>query len=121
MKIRSILLLFGSAFIFFISCSKKAQTPQITFTNNVSQGTADANGDFTLTGRITSAVALDSVNLTRQGESNPFLSDISTAKNKYQYDYSYLITGITANTTIIMRVYDQHGGINTAQFLIIHP
>jgi len=114
------LLLFAVAVIsFFVSCKKDSSKPQINFANNTAQGNADANGEYTLTGHISSAVRLEKVTLTKQGQADPFLVDESTAKNKNEYDYSYLITGIIANTTITMDVYDQSGGKSSAQFLIL--
>ena len=115
-----ILFVFAISIVsFFTSCKKNsAPIPQITFTNNVAQGNADVNGEYTLTGHISSAVRLDKVILTKQGQVEPFLTDESTAKNKNEYDYSYLITGITVNTTINMDVYDQDGRKSSAQFLI---
>jgi len=118
MKTKILLLVAISVVSLFTSCKKDASKPQITFTNNVAQGTADVNGEYTLTGHISSAVSLDKVTLTKQGQVDAFLIDESTAKNKNEYDYSYLITGINANTTIIMDVYDQNGGRSSAQFLI---
>ncbi len=118
MKTKILLILAISVVSLFTSCKKDASKPQITFTNNVAQGTADVNGEYTLTGHISSAISLDKVTLTKQGQADPCLIDASTAKNKNEYDYSYLITGITANTTIIMDVYDQNGGRSSAQFLI---
>ncbi len=118
MKMKMLLIFAISVTSFFTSCKKDASKPQITFTNNTAQGTADVNGEYTLTGHISSAVSLDKVTLTKQGQADPCLIDASTAKNKNEYDYSYLITGINANTTIIMDVYDQNGGRSSAQFLI---
>ena len=119
MKLKILLLFAFSAIVFFSSCKKdNASRPLITFTNNITEGTANSNGEFTLTGHISSQVSLDKVTLTRQGQADAFLIDESTAKNKNEYDYSYLITGINANTTIIMDVYDQNGGKSSAQFLI---
>ena len=104
---------------FLISC-KKDSTSDIKFnyTNNISSGTADANGNYTITGHITSAIRLDSVTLTKQGQSRPALIDVSTAKNKTDYTFSYLVTGITANTTILIDVFDQNGGKIESTFLI---
>jgi hypothetical protein len=115
-----ILLLFAMSIVsFFSSCKKdSASNFQITFANNIAEGTANANGEYTLTGHISSAVRIDKVTLTKQGQGDAFLTDEATAKNKNEYDYSYLITGINANTTIIMDVYDQNGGKSSAQFLI---
>ena len=118
MKTKLFLLFAVISFTFFASCKKETSKPQITFANNVTEGTADANGEYILTGHISSAVNLDKVTLTKQGQAEPFLIDESTAKNKNEYDYSYLITGITTNTTVIMDVYDQGGGRSSAQFVI---
>ena len=119
MKTKVLLLASISIMAFFASCKKdSASKIQIGFTNNIAQGTANANGEYTLTGHISSTVRLDKVTLTNQGQADPFLIDESSAKNKNEYDYSYLITGINANTTIIMNVYDQSGGQSSAQFLV---
>lgn len=105
--------------LLFFSCKKEnAPKPQISFANNATEGIANANGEYTLTGHISSQVSLAKVTLTKQGQATPFLTDESTAKNKNEYDYSYLITGISSNTTIIMDVYDQNGGKASGQFLI---
>lgn len=115
-----LLLFFATAILTFsIACKKDHSKPQITFANNIAQGTADVNGEYTLTGHISSAVRLEKVTLTKQGQADPFLTDQSTAQNKNEYDYSYLVTGITANTTIIINAYDQSGGVTSAQFLIM--
>lgn len=119
MKIKIFFLLAISSLLFLTSCKKdNGSAIQVAFAGNVVEGTANANGEYTLTGHISSKVSLNKVTLTKQGQSAPFLTDESTAKNKNEYDYSYLITGITSNTTIIMDVYDQNGGKNSAQFLI---
>jgi len=119
MKTKILLLFTISILSFFISCKKdSASKPQITFANNIAEGTANASGEYTLTGHISSAVSLDRVTLTKQGQADAFLIDQTTAKNKNEYDYSYLITGINANTTIIMDVYDLNGDKSSAQFLI---
>lgn len=119
MKTRILLLFAVPALLLFASCKKdNASKPQLEFTNHVAEGTADGNGEFTLTGRITSAVSLEKVTLTKQGDAEPFLIDAETAKNKNEYEFSYLITGITANTTIIVDVYNQEGGKTSTQFLI---
>jgi len=107
-----------AAAIFFLSSCSKDDKPQMTFTNNVAEGTADNSGDFLITGHISSSVRLDNVYLTRQGETTPFYVDESTAKNKNEYDFSWPVTGITANTTILIRVTNQDGGAITGSFLI---
>lgn len=102
-----------------ISCKKDSTAGiQFNFTNNLSSGTAMSNGEYTITGHITSSVRLDSVTLKLQGQSSPFLIDNSTAKNKTDYSFSYLVTGITANTTILIDVFDQSGGKIETTFLI---
>lgn len=119
MKTKFLLFFAVTILSFSTGCKKSTSKLQITFANNIAQGTADANGDYTLTGHISSAVSLAEVTLTKQGQANPFLIDETTAKNKNEYDYSYLITGITTNTTVVMKAYDQNGGTTSAQFLII--
>jgi len=114
---KTIALLSFLAF-FFVSCKKEAAKPHLSFTNNIAEGTANANGEYTITGHLSSPVRLDKVVLTKDGQTTPFLVDESTAKNKNEYDFSYLVTGITANTSIIIDAYDQGGGKVTYQFLI---
>jgi len=119
MKIKVFLLATIAGLFFLASCKKDSSSNiQLAFTNNISTGTADANGNYTITGHITSAVRLDSVTLTKQGQSVPFLIDNATAKNKTDYIFSYLVTGITANTTIIMNIFDQNGGKTQSTFVI---
>ncbi|SRR5258706_2201979 len=119
MKTKILLIFAMTITSLFTSCKKDSASHfQISFANNTAAGTANANGEYTLTGHISSAVSLEKVTLTKLGEGVAFLVDESTAKNKNEYDYSYLITGINANTAIIMDVYDQKGGTTSAQFLI---
>ena len=118
MKIKSFLLLALAAMFIFVSCKKEVNNPQVTFTNNTLEGTANSSGEYTITGRINSSVRLEKVFLTKEGQSTPFLRDETTAKNKTEYDFSYLVTGITANTFIIIDIYNQEGGITTQRFLI---
>jgi hypothetical protein len=120
MKTTAYLLLAFTAVLFFISCKKDSPNtpPGLTFTGNVTEGTANAAGEYTLTGHISSAARLDKVVLTKEGQSGPFLTDDTTAKNKTEYDFSYLITGITSNTYIVMDIYDQQGVKVTQRFLI---
>ena len=117
MKIKSFVLLFLASMFFFSSC-KKATAPTLTIANTTVDGTASSNGEYLLTGHISSSAKIDKVVLTKEGQTTPFLTDDSTAKNKNEYDYKYLITGITANTYIIIDVYDQAGGKITSRFLI---
>ena len=119
MKLKSFLLISLTGICFLISCKKDNKSDiQFNFTDNISTGTADANGNYTITGHITSSVRLDSVTLTKLGQSSPTLTDVSTAKNKIDYTFSYLITGLTANTTILIDVFDQNGGKIESTFLI---
>ena len=107
-----------AALLFFVSCKKESTKPQLTFTGNITEVTANASGEYNITGHISSPVRLDKVTLTKEGETTPFLIDESTAKNKNEYDFNYLVTGITANIYIIINVYDQEGNITTQRFLI---
>ena len=110
--------MFLTTMILFVSCKKDTVKPQVTFTGNVLEGTANASGEYTITGHISSTVSLDKVTLTKEGQATHFLIDESTAKNKNEYDFVYLVTGITANTYIVINIYDQNGGKITQRFLI---
>ena len=117
MKTKSFVLLFLASMFFFSSC-KKETAPTLSIAATTVDGTATANGEYLMTGHISSSARIAKVVLTKEGQSTPFLTDDSTAKNKVEYDYTYLITGITANTYIIIDVYDQAGGKITSRFLI---
>ena len=102
-----------------LSCSKEddppVPVPSITF--DVSEGIA-VNGEYRITGTINSSVKLLKVVLTKEGSSVPFLIDDSTAKNKNNYSYSYLVTAITVNTTVLIDVYDQNNSKTSVRYLI---
>ena len=101
-----------------LSCSKDedpASYPAISFAK--SEGKA-INGAYEITGTITSSVNLLKVILTKEGTSAPFLVDDTTAKNKNSYAFSYLVEGLTADTTILIDVYDQNNTKTSARFLI---
>lgn len=101
-----------------ITSCKKDETPTPSITLSQTEGTAKSNGEYTLTGTINSDVKLNKVIITKEGSSVPFLTDDSTAKNKNEYTFSYLITGITVDTYIIIDIYDLNGGKKTVRFLI---
>ncbi len=117
---KTTIMLLASIFsiLFMASCSKENQAPRIVFSNNVSEGQASADGTFTLTGTLTSEVNLSKVTLTKERQSSPFLVDDSEAKNKNEYSFSTLVSGINTNTTILLLAYDQSGGKTSARFLI---
>ena len=117
MKLKVMLLMMVTAILFMTSCSKDSE-PQRKFSNNTAEGVANSQGEYTITGHLSSAVRLDKVILTKQGETIPFMVDESTAKNKNEYDFTWPVSGITANTTINIRVTDQDGGAITGTFLI---
>jgi len=103
--------------LFLNSCSNDDATPpSITF--NQTEGKANSLGEFTVNGRIQSEVALSKVVITKEGSTTPFLTDDSTAKNKTDYTFAYLITGITANTYIKVDIYTQANDKTTVRFLI---
>ncbi|WP_301927835.1 hypothetical protein [Ferruginibacter sp.] len=118
MKTKSFLIMALFALFFIVSCKKQSAHPQLTFSNNVAQGIANSSGEYTITGHISSVVSLSKVVLTKEGQTTPFLVDDATAKNKNEYDFSYLVTGITANTYIIIDIFDQGAGKITQRFLI---
>ena len=122
MKAKFLLFFAITSVLFFTSCKKDSVAkPQVTFTGNVAEGTANGNGEFTLTGHISSADNLSKVTLRLKGYEEPFFVDESTAQNKNEYDYSYLISGVTANITIVMDVYTKAGGKTSVEFLIKKP
>ena len=106
-----------SSGLFLNSCSNNDATPPTT-TFNQTEGKANSQGEYTVSGRIQSEVALSKVIITKEGSTTPFLTDDSTAKNKTDYYFAYLITGITANTYIILDIYDQANNKTTVRFLI---
>lgn len=116
MKTKSVLLMALITTLYFVSCKKESSSPQLTFTQ--AEGIANSSGEYTITGHISSVVRLDKVTLLKEGQTSFFLVDESTAKNKNEYDFSYLVTGITANTYIIIDVYNQDGKKITQRFLI---
>ena len=110
-------LVFTLGFLNSCSNSDAAAPPTISFSQP--QGTANVQGEYTMTGHIHSDVRLNKVILTKEGASAPFLIDDSTAKNKTDYDYSYLVTGITAPTYIVIDIYNMSDQKTTARFLIV--
>ena len=121
MKTKLLLLLLCVTTIIMVSCKKDSPVvgiPKVTFATSILEGTANANGEFEIKGRISSATRLEQVTLTKEGQSAAFIVDNSTAKNKNEYDFVYLVTGITSNTYIIISITDQAGGNKTERYLI---
>jgi hypothetical protein len=119
MKLKSSILFTMLGLIMLMSCKKEStSSPTLTFTNNAIESTANVSGDYTITGHISSAVRLDKVVLTKEGQNTAFIIDETTAKNKTEYDFSYLVSGISTNTYIVIDTYDQAGGKITQRFLI---
>src|SRR6478736_3322407 len=110
MKTKLFAMLALVTILFFSSCSKNGADPKFTFTNNTTEGQASASGEYRITGTLVSDVNLQKVTLTKEGQNNPFFVDESEAKNKNNYSFSYLVTGINANTYIILDAFDQDGG-----------
>ena len=103
--------------LFLTSCSNNdAAVPTITFSQT--EGKANSLGEYTVSGRIQSEIALSKVIITKEGSNVPFLTDDTTAKNKTDYNFSYLITGVTANTYLIVDIYNQANDKTTVRFLI---
>ena len=100
-----------------LSCSKDSPKPIPAITFTQAEGKA-VNGQYTITGTITSSIALLKVILTKEGDTTPFITDDTTAKNKTSYTYSYLITGITKDTNILIDIYDQNNTKTSSKFLI---
>lgn len=104
--------------LFLNSCSNNDDAALPTIIFNQTEGKANVLGEYTVSGRIQSEVALSKVIITKEGSSTPFLVDDSTAKNKNDYYFSYLITGVTANTYIVVDIYNQANDKTTVRFLI---
>ena len=100
-----------------LGCSKDSPKPVPSITFTQAEGKA-VGGQYTMTGTITSSVVLLKVILTKEGDTTPFITDDSTAKNKTSYTYSYLITGITKDTNILIDIYDQNNTKTSSKFLI---
>lgn len=122
-----ILLVFNCLLAVSILSCKEDQPPVPSTTFTESEGIANNKGEYLLTGTILSEVQLDKVVLTKEGTVSPALTiagvansytDNSTAKNKTEYEFAYQIAGITANTYIVMDIYDQSGTRKTVKFLI---
>lgn len=118
MKNNYFLFMAIASILFIVSCKDEDTNPQLTFINSIAEGKANANGEYNITGHISSVERLEKVHLTKEGQTSPFLIDDSTAKNKNEYDFNYLVTGITADTYITIDVFDQAGGKSTQRFLI---
>lgn len=118
MKTKLLAMLSLAVLFVFASCSKNDSAPKFTFTNNSTEGQANQAGEYTITGTLESDVNLQKVTLTKEGQNNPFMIDDSEAKNKNNYTFSYLVTGINSNTYIVLDAYDQQGGKTSAKFLI---
>jgi hypothetical protein len=122
MKLKSLLFMAFAGLFLFGSCKKDEGVPAanmtITFLNNVSEAFANPSGQYLIQGHISSPARLDRVELTKEGASTPFFVDNTTAKNKNEYDYTYLVTGINANTYIIIDAYDQNGAKTSTRFLV---
>ena len=113
--IAGIVILVSGLILF--SCKKEDKPiPSITFSQT--EGTANSKGEYTFTGLIHSDVKLDKVIITKEGSSTPFLTDDSTAKNKNDYNFSYLISGVTIDINIIVDIYDLDGGKKSVKFSI---
>ena len=119
MKTQAFALLLCSS-LFFAACSKDTGS-QHNVTFSESEGIANNNGEYTMQGTITSPIKMDKILLTKEGQSAPFISDTTTAKNKTEHTYSYQVTGITQNTYIRIDVYNMEGGKSSSQFLIKRP
>ena len=100
-----------------LGCNNNSPKPVPSITFAQAEGKA-VGGQYTITGTITSSVALLKVILTKEGDTTPFITDDSTAKNKTSYTYSYLITGITKDTNILIDIYDQNNTKTSSKFLI---
>lgn len=115
---KTTLLLLAFSFLFATTSCKKdsGNDHKVTFTEPT--GRANANGEYTIVGQIITPVRLDKIVLTKEGQSAPFLEDATTAKNKTDHTFAYLVTGITQDTYVILDFYNLDGGKSTSKFLI---
>jgi hypothetical protein len=92
MKTKSVLLMALMAIFFFVSCKKESNNPQLIF--NVIEGTANASGEYTITGHISSAVRLDKVVLTKESQPTPFLLVSQLRKTKMSMIFPVSLLGL---------------------------
>jgi hypothetical protein len=121
MKTTTALFLFLSVIISTISCKKESiatSAPIITYATTILEGKSNAAGEFEIQGHVSSATRLQNITLTKEGQSVAFMNDNSNPKNKTEYDFNYLVAGITKDTYIIISVNDQSGGNKTDRYLI---
>jgi hypothetical protein len=121
MNITSTLFLLLSVIIAAFSCKKESvptSTPAITYSTNILEGKANTRGEYEIIGHVSSATWLQNITLTKEGLSVAFMNDNSNPKNKTEYDFNYLVAGITTDTYIIISATDQLGGNKTDRYLI---
>jgi hypothetical protein len=121
MKITFTLLLSLLVMISAISCKKESgptTIPTITYATSILEGKTNARGEFEIQGHVSSATRLQNITLTKEGQGVAFMNDNSNPKNKTEYDFNYLVVGITTDTYIIISAIDQSGGTKTDRYLI---
>jgi hypothetical protein len=121
MKITNIFFLFLLTIILAASCKKESNptsTPTITYNTTILEGKSNTQGEFEIEGHVSSATRLEKITLTKEGQSVAFMVDNSNPKNKTEYDFNYLVAGITRDTYITISASDQQGGNKTDRYLI---
>jgi hypothetical protein len=110
-------LLLGFFLFSFSACKKDTGSNHaVSFVEPF--GTANGNGEYTIEGTVSSPVRLDKIILTKQGQSTPFIEDVTTAKNKTEHTFSYQVNGIIQDTYVLMDIYNLEDGKSTTKFLI---
>jgi hypothetical protein len=121
MKVTSTLYLFLLVLLSVASCKKESvplSTPTITYKTILLEGKANAQGEYEIEGHVSSVSRLEKITLTKEGQNVAFMIDNSTPKNKTEYDFNYLVPGITKDTYVIIAAIDQLGGSKTDRYLI---
>lgn len=113
--------MFLSILLFATSCKKQdhpTSVPTITYSTTILEGRSNNQGEFEIEGHVSSATRLEKITLTKEGQSVAFMVDNSNPKNKTEYDFNYLVAGITIDTYVIISAVDQLGGTKTDKYLI---
>lgn len=118
MKSKSIILVALTALIYLSSCTKNDIISRSPEKDRI-EITADINGNFVITGHISSPDPLQKVELFKNEDVSAFLTDETDAKYQTEYDFSYTITGISQNTKIKLVAHDVNNQTMTHYYELI--
>ena len=108
MKFKSFILLAFAGMLFLSSCTKNDLVSRSPEKDRI-EIMPDVNGNFIISGHISSPDPLAKVELVKNDDVSPFLTDETDAKYKTEYDYSYTITDINQNTKSKLTAHDVNG------------